>query len=182
MAEYYYLVSSLPMLEKYAEPSMNSEEFVETCEDWLSKQDLSLLNGITLVPSGGKSYEHGSAAASWNEWEICLRNKLTRARGTKQNREVEAYIQDESDCFPEIDRVMQDVAASHNPLEAEKVLDDMRWSKLDELEACHDFDVNKLCAYKLKLQLCEKWMQREDKVGVERFNEILDAVNAETTD
>jgi len=177
MAEYFYFASSLPMLEKYAEPLMSSEEFVESCGDWLSKHDLALVKGISLIPSEGKNLEHGSAAAMWNEWEISLRNKLARTRAGKLNREVENDLLTETDCFPEIDRVVQDVAAAHNPLEAEKVLDDMRWSKLDDLEACHDFDVNKLCAYKLKLMLCEKWLPRQEKLGIEKFNEVIATVN-----
>ena len=178
MADYYYLVSSLPMLDKYTEPSMSSDEFVESCEEWLSSGDMAQVSAMSLIPVGGRVLEHGTAAAMWNEWETSLRNKLARARGGKLNREVESDLHDETDCFPEVERVIQEVSAAHNPLEAEKILDDMRWTKLEEIEATHGFDVYTLCAYKLKLQLCEKWMPREEKLGIEKFNEVIDAVNA----
>jgi len=179
MAEYYYLVSSLPMLEKYAEPFLSTDSFVESCKDWLTDADLSLVKSVGLVPASGASFPSGTAAAKWNDWEINLRNKVAKSRAGKLNREAEEDTLPATDCYSELDRAIQEVAAAHNPLEAEKVLDDMRWTKVDDLEACHSFDVDKLCAYKIKLMLCEKWLVREESKGVESFNQVIDSLYTE---
>ncbi len=179
MAEYYYFVSSLPMLEKYAEPFLSTEQFVVSCEDWLSADDLSLVQNVELVPTQDKNFPSGTAAAKWNEWEISLRNKIAKARAGKLNRELEGNTLPETDCFSELDRAAQEIAAAHNPLEAEKIIDNLRWSKIEDLEACHNFDADKLCVYKIKLMLCEKWLEREESKGIEKFNNVIDSIYSE---
>ena len=178
MAEYYYFVSSLPMLEKYAEPFLSTEHFLASCEDWLTADDLSLVKSVELIPTAEKTFSGVSAAAKWNEWEIGLRNKVAKTRAGKLNRELDGCTLPETDTFSELDRAIQDTAAAHNPLEAEKILDDMRWYKVEDLEACHTFDVDKLCVYKIKLMLCEKWLVRNESKGVEQFNQIVDSIYA----
>lgn len=175
MAEYYFLVSSLPTLEKYAEPFWSTDEFIESCEDVLTPRDLSMVKSLKLTPFQSDSHDD-SALSKWNEWEICLRNKIAKARAPKLDREAEGDLLPEADSFPEVDKAAQDIASASNPLEAERILDDLRWNRADDLEACHGFDVDKLCAYKIKLMLCEKWSERKETVGVEKFNQVIDSV------
>ena len=178
MANYYYFVSSLPMLMPYCEPYTDSATFAESCEQWLSDADLKVITTISLNPVADAELPVDSVAAKWFSWEINLRNRIAKLRANKQGREVSGMLLEEKDSFGEVDRIAQDIASTKDPLEAEKLLDDLRWSKLDDLEACHPFDLDKLCVYKLKLELCEKWLGREEEKGRDAFNKVIDAVYA----
>lgn len=176
MANYYYLVSSLPSLELEERPFLSLDKFIESCADWLDDADLKLLDLVSLVPDEQCCCPTDSAVCRWNQWETCFRNKVAKVRGSKLNKDISEFVRHEDDFFSEIDRFAQDATAAKNPLEAEKLMDQSRWKALDNLEACHEFDIDKLCVYKLKLMLCEKWTQRDQTIGRENFGKIVDAV------
>lgn len=172
MAQYYYLVSSLPMLKPEETPFLSSREFLEICADKLSAKDFSALSAISLVPDESAAFPADSAAAKWNTWEICLRNRIAAHR-TGKGQDASEYMLPETDCFSEIEAGVQEAYGIKNPLERENIFDRMRWRKLDDLEAGHDFDFDKLCIYMLKLLLREKWLIRSKENG---FNNLDGAI------
>ena len=67
-----------------------------------------------------------------------------------------------------------------DPLEAEKILDRMRWAKLDELEAGRQFDFDRVCIFKLKLLILAKYSGRTPDAGGAALDAILKRLNAGT--
>ncbi|OGV32056.1 MAG: hypothetical protein A2020_14120 [Lentisphaerae bacterium GWF2_45_14] len=176
MGQYYYLISSLPMIRQDEVPGISIESFLEECAKWLDENEMGIINGLSLVPGVTEEAFKVESLESWTEWEDCLRNRLARQRGHKLNRDVEAVCRHENDWFSEVDRAAQDFSGASNPLSREKMLDDLRWKKLEDLECGHIFDFDRLCVYKLKLMLRLKWSDRKKEPGEKNFSELLDNV------
>ena len=174
--EYYYLVSSLPMLDFDAPPSISEEDFAGVCADWLSEEELERLDALSLIPSEDIR-RNESAIDRWNVWETRLRNALAARRARRDNgggdRAAEKFIRENLDFFSEIDDGVQEAFAKPSPLEREDVLDKLRWRELETLESGHDFDFDKLCVYKLKLLLLAKRAARNTELGRENLTAAL---------
>ena len=174
MGQYYYLISSLPMIRQDEAPGISVESFLEECGKWLDENEMNIINPLAVVP--GTDDIDVAVPKSWTEWENGLRNRLARQRGHKLNRDVETVCRHENDWFSEVERAAQDFSAMTNPLDREKMLDDLRWKKLEDLECGHIFDFDRLCVYKLKLMLRLKWSDRKKENGEKNFPELLDKV------
>ncbi|MFA6714814.1 MAG: DUF2764 family protein [Victivallales bacterium] len=181
MAGYYYLISSLPMLMFNEKASLSIEEFNAACIDKISENDLNILRRLNLVPEPEVIYPAGSAAERWRQWEVCLRNRIAGHRAS-QGRDVHNYLQEEKGCFCEIDTGVQEAFALKNPLEREKYFDRMRWRALEDFEAGHHFDFDKLCIYKLKLLLLEKWRERQVEQGTKNLDVMLEQIDRNFSD
>lgn len=174
MGQYYYLISSLPMIRQDEAPGISVESFLEECGKWLDGNELDIINFLTLVPGEGDAQV--AALNAWNDWENKLRNSLARLRGHKLSRDAEAVCRHENDYFSEVERAAQDFSAIASPLDRERMLDDLRWKRLEDLESGHIFDFDRLCIYKLKLMLRLKWSDRKKEPGEKNFSELLDKV------
>lgn len=182
MSKYYYLVSTLPMLRWFTvnhhewneNIPFSSDDFMARCSGWLSESEFRRLNKLSLIPSEDISSPAGYSAEKWYVWETCLRNKIVKFRVLSSEKDAEKNIRTESDCFSEIDRGVQEAFTASDPIKREKALDLLRWNMLEDIESGHHFDFDKLCVYKLKLMLREKWIGRDEKKGSENLEYILD--------
>ncbi len=176
MAEYHYLVSSLPMLMPDMEPVMNFQEFMDQCSDWLSVSQMAQLEATGLVPSFDSVFPAGSASALWNDWETNLRNRLAANRAAGSGQDAESVLHEEIDVYGEIEQGIQEAWTQSDPLEREKILDRIRWRFLDDLEGGHLFDFDAICIYKLKLLIREKWTPRIVQTGRTNLDETVTAI------
>jgi len=176
MAGYYYLISSLPMLMFDETALLSVEEFNETCAGKISESDLEILDKLSLVPEAGQAFPVNSAAERWRQWEICLRNRIASHRAP-HGKDIHSYLQEEDACFCDIDTGTQEAFGLKNPLEREKYFDQMRWRALEDFESGHHFDFDKLCIYKLKLLLLEKWNERQVEQGEKNLDVMLNQIN-----
>lgn len=174
MGQYYYLISSLPMIRQDETPGISVESFLEECGKWLDGNEMNIINSLTLVP--GAEETPVTALQGWYDWENKLRNGLARLRGHKLSRDVESVCRHENDYFSEVERAAQDFSAIASPLERERMLDDLRWKRLEDLESGHIFDFDRLCVYKLKLMLRLKWSDRKKEPGEKNFSELVDHI------
>lgn len=175
MAGYYYLISSLPMLMFDEKALLSVEEFIEACADKISESDLNILNKLVLVPEAEQTYPANSVAERWRQWEIYLRNRIASHRAP-HGKDIHSYLQEEKSCFCDIDTGIQEAFGIKNPLEREKYFDRMRWNALDDFESGHHFDFDKLCVYKLKLLLSEKWNERQVEQGEKNLDVMLEQI------
>lgn len=144
MREYYYLVSSLPMLEFGEKPTISYEDFLNSCRTQLSANDMDTIE----------------RAEEWKEWgrfSIALRNEIAVFRATKKSKDPVKYIRGEDNRDPLLVSSAHWAVNLDSPLEAEQFLDQLRWEKLEELSKCHYFDMDFLVTYALKLQILERW-------------------------
>ena len=171
---YYYLISSLPAIILGEKPYYSSEEFMSLCSAWIGKSDIEKLSRLTLSP------EHINTdnrfIRDWYKYEEIIRNSSVKNRAAKLNKDPLPYLKPEDKIYTDIERGVQDSFSAANPREKEMALDRLRWETIDFLETQHFFDLEKLCAYKLRLLICEKWIARKTETGQKNLSTILDSL------
>lgn len=149
MVNYYYLISSLPMLFFGARPPFNSEGFLDKCREFVSENDFAVLRGES----------ESVFLRRWEDFDADLRNELVKIRAHRRHIDAHKYLRQER--YVSVDTVSAAVAVSRNPLilDSEKSLDQIRWDFLEDLAQGHYFDLEFLLIYGLKLRILEKWEQ-----------------------
>lgn len=161
--QYYYLIAALPMLRLDAEPPMSTGEFIELCRQQLTEEDFikfSSESGCLL-------------SAEFEAWNTALKNELVKLRASRLGFDADESLK-EGGIFAGLAELAREVFNQENPLEAELLLDKMRWNKISDLEALEYFSEEKLAAYLLKLKLLERraLFTRED--GNENYRQIYE--------
>lgn len=174
MSQLYYLAASLPFLLPETEGEFRHSDFLEGCQDHLSPKEWNILNACRLDLAGDGLGLH-PLLNRWIRWETSLRNEVVLLRAPSLDLEPEEWIREEGG-FPGLSNVVREAVQQENPLEAERILDNARWSFLDEIGAGHFFDFEALLVYSLKLQLLERqgWFAPED--GETEYRRIYDLV------
>lgn len=179
---YYYLVASLPALPYYdrqaglpmlhfgAKPSFALEDFLQECQKHLSLKDFETIRHA-VSPSKVSSLSLHPLVRSWIQFNHHLRNELAWVRALEADRDPAKYIHGSREVLPELVDVAARAVKAADPLEAEKVLDSLRWNYLDELERGHYFDLECLLVYALKLKILHRYVEIESPKGREIFGE-----------
>jgi Protein of unknown function (DUF2764) len=181
MADFYYLLSSLPMLRPNQGVPMSTAQFMTTCGTHLSPGEMQTLAAISSSPAEESHFKENSVPARWNIFETCMRNRIIDSRPAK-NTESAQYMRVEKDYFSAIERGVQEAFSRDNPLEREKRLDAVRLEFLDDLDGAHFFDFDALCVYKLKLMLLEKQARWDQAHGTTNFDAVIIAASTVNTD
>ena len=181
MADFYYLLSSLPMLRANQGIPMSTGQFMELCRPHLSPGQFDVLTAVASIPREDSDFKAGSAPAEWEIFETCLRNQIVKSRPVK-NADSSQFLKPEKDYFSSIERGVQEAFSRDNPLEREKRLDAIRLEFLDDLESSHIFDFDALCVYKLKLLLLEKQSRWDQTHGMTNFDAVIVAASTINTD
>jgi hypothetical protein len=146
------------------------EEFYSLCQRWLKPQDYLLVLNAHLEDVREK-LPSCPVLRKWQNWETSLRNELVSIRAQRLGRDPYRYLVPFSFAFG-ITKLVQEVMAIANPLDAEETLNRARWGFLEELEMGHFFDEERLVLYSLKLQLLERRAQLDRGKGREKFEHI----------
>jgi len=160
------------MLTLDESPLIDSLKFLDSCSDFISPEDFEILTNLSISPD---DLTTDSPIPEWSIWETLLRNRLVTKRG-KSGSGADKYLHEEMDSFSEIEKGVQEAYLKSDPLEREDYLDQMRWTKLEDLEVGHDFDFKKLCIYKMKLMLCEKRLGRNREKGSRNYDDIVETI------
>jgi hypothetical protein len=116
------------------------------------------------------------------KWEIALRNSIAAIRASKwRNGEIGANVRPDAIYESETDTIAKAAYSAANPLERERILDEARWNKLDDLARLnhfHGFTYDAVCAYGLKLQIAEKWISRTKEAAIANLDKAVANVQA----
>jgi len=164
--QYYYLIAALPMLRPDSELPMSSGEFIELCRQQLTEEDFVIFS----TASGCR------LSAEFEAWNTALKNELVKLRASRLGFDADESLKD-GGIYAGIVEQAREVFNQENPLDAELLLDKMRWNKISELEALEYFSTEKLAAYLLKLKLLERkaLFNRED--GNENYRQIYETAS-----
>lgn len=166
MANYYYLMSSLPMLRAEGELPFDYGTFLGMCRSAVSEDRYKILERLT--PASCK----GPLISEWAEFYQALRRELVFQRRQRLGRQA-------SLPWPREEAISKAVSAAiddPNPLEAEKALLDLAFRKVDELIGTHYFDDYALMGYALKLRLLERKKRFDPKKGKAELDRILEGL------
>lgn len=176
MGHYYYFISSLPSLKFDVPSAMSVRLYLSQCEKYgIGPRILKALSELSLLPPRQIKLPANSFQAKWYNWETYLRNRLAIQRAQLQGKMVRSFLLPQKDEYlSEIDRIVNETLFQAPVYEREKMLDGLRWHKVEELEFGHYFDFDILCSYKLKLLIKEKWQRHSDtEKGFQKLEEIV---------
>ncbi len=184
MASHYYIVSTLPMLLPGGECPFFPEEFIARLRGFVSDYELKQLEHLSLLPPEDVPLGVHPAIAAWYDWETALRNAMVhiRLKASDAGGDSRGHLRSGGGSYSEIGHALSEAFGKHNPLETEKILDSLRWCRLEELECGHYFDFVKLCVYKLKLLICHKHGLRDNERGAKFFDQITDSIYGAVAD
>ena len=174
--QYFYLVSTLPLLTLEEKPPLLREQFLEGCAGLLKQADYRVLASTRLTPhpfdpsSSWDAEPPHELQQRWYNFEVGLRNLLVQLRAADLEWNTLLYLRlnVELDSLIIIEAV-REAFDLEMPLKLELRLIELRWLFLDELTAGHRFDLTYLILYCLRLELLERWAQIETLLGAERF-------------
>ena len=162
---YYFFSASLPEIRLGERPPMTLDEFDAEAEAQLTPRHYAMLT---------TGSDDAPVLRGMRRFEEFLKTRIARRRAEKLNIPFDA---------PEPEEFHSDVEAALGqlaqlgPAEREFETDKLRWRMLDELSALDEFGFDHICAYRAKLQLAEKYRDRDGAAGKKRF----DAAVAELT-
>jgi hypothetical protein len=165
LSAYYFLVSSLPALEKGKPAPISYEEFLSSAQDQLSEADYAVLEQSSLNPGAESS---DALLKTWFDWEYEFRTYMTQARVSRLGFSVDVPYT--SGNYVENFSRIQSILGSGNPLEVEEKLDGMRWDFLNDLEKDEFFSFINVQVYALKLLIA----LRQGKFTLEQGKELFE--------
>ncbi len=173
--QYYFLISSLPMLRLGVAPFLSSTRFLDLVAEQGGRPLSDSLAGISLLPKVSRGYE---AERYWYAMETYIRNYLLRSR-CKKPVEIDLWQRPEQGVYPALDQQLHKALGAPNPLERERALDLIRWELLDEALLGEAFSVNALVVYRIRLLLAEKWQAHDAETGREVVSALVDKARDE---
>ena len=179
MGQYYYTVSSLPML-KYDEPEgMKYEDYLEDCHKWLKPMEWDILRSSLINPETEREFP--GIAEDYRKWEISLRNELIGLRSSALGLEGEAY-KVPGEALADTAALATAAFKEESPMVAEDILNRGRWEYIENLKTGHFFDLEFLVLYSLQLQILERKRCFDEEIGYSRYQEIYNNILSGTED
>jgi len=159
MPRYYtYLISSLPMLHFGMKPPFTYEKFIQSCERFVSEKEAALLAGIPHTIEYPYKGITESTQDKWYEFDRDVRNELVRIRASRKKIDPLKYLRpDDGYVEPYITHIVLHAHRNPSVLETEKILDQERWNRLEDIAMGHFFDFDFLMVYAFKLLILLRW-------------------------
>ena len=169
-SSFYYLIGSLPNLQLGEPCPLTGNEFFGMCENFVSPDQLKNLKDLSLVPRDNPCC---SVETAWNDFETDLRNWTVRIRSQRSRRDGDTSIRPEGNLVASMELHVTEALDQKTPLDAERMLDELRWQHLQNLSVGHEFDFARLVIYRLQLAIIEKWTHHDASEGLERLQNTV---------
>lgn len=129
-------------------------------------------------------FEKGTLAYRYTEFEVALRQSAMKLRAARLGGGFAPVPAGSLRFDSEADRVVHAAYAAANPLERERILDAGRWAKLDELESrrATAFNFDTVCAYSIRIQIAEKWADRNPGHAEKNLDATANVVGTNRTE
>ncbi len=175
---YYFLCASLPDLMFGKQSRLSVAAFDELCRGQVGEADFTRLTGTGLEVGSDPAESQGKPRvyAEMIRFEQYLRTRIAQRRAGREEDRA-ASLPDPVEYFSEVDIALAQAAAAADPAERERVIDRLRWRRLDDLEAGHEFDFDRLCVYRLRLAILDKYRDRRAEPGRENFNAAVERIS-----
>ena len=154
---------SLEEFDRLARNEMTEQKFARLCS-WDDRENLS------PVP----------VYREMREFDNFLNLRIAEARQEKLGTFFTLPPVDE--YHSEVDFSLPGAAASDDPSERERMVDLIRWRKIDDLEAGHELDFTALCCYRMRLASLEKYRKRNSGDGNSIFSAAVDKLSESISD
>ncbi|MFA4889293.1 MAG: DUF2764 family protein [Candidatus Omnitrophota bacterium] len=169
---YPYLVSSLPMLSFGAKPPFSFTAFLGQCQQRIPDEDYALLESLPQVNFDNCAALKIEVIKEWLAFDTALRNALAAGRASRKHRDPVLYLRPCAICDLSLEHLAQAVLRTPLFLDAERMLDQARWNKLEELSLGHYFDLPVLIIYGYKLLILLRWEKIRSANSAQLLEEI----------
>lgn len=161
MDKFYYIVSQLPTLFYDKESFMTIDRFMEEAGKWLAHRDYRILSMVDMNDTS-QDMEGPRLWRDYRAFEKRFREDLAAWRKSLRSGQEYKPVH-----FP------SSLVNEGNPLEVEKKLLEYRWNTIEAWEREHDFDLEFLILYLLKLQILRRLASFNKDKGMEVFQEVV---------
>ncbi|MFA5261749.1 MAG: DUF2764 family protein [Candidatus Omnitrophota bacterium] len=175
---YYYFAASLLYLEYGVCCQTNLEAFLEAAGRLLPEKDYALIERALAVEKGDVILDgRHRVITEWQSFMQALRNQWVMVRAVQFKKDPVSFMRGERGAETAIIEAVSRAQKAADPLEGEKIIDQLRWAKLEEIGQGQFFNLDFLIVYALKLQILKR-LERIDSVhGEHTFNEYCSTVS-----
>lgn len=168
---YEYFTATLPFLDFEYDPPMSNEAFLEESERLLSKDDYSILEKF-LSQTREKINVNDDTVNALAQFNLDFLNELVWFRAERAHKgSVESAGKTRAGNLSIIETVQQ-AAKMPNLLEAEKMMDKVRWQHWDNFLMGRNNGLAYMIVYGLKLKILNRTKKINSPKGREIFEEI----------
>ena len=176
MSEYYYFVSTLPMLSVDRSVPITYQDFLSKAKEQLSRKDYEDLRSASF-DADGKA--HARLVRSWQSFVSSVKDELIYQRAKRlgiAGYERPSYLPKEL-----ADRI-EDAVNDDNPLDAEKEILSLYFDFLSDNDSSSQFSSDALMVYGLKLQILERLESFDTEKGRAEFGRLFKDIQKEIFD
>lgn len=166
----YYLIPSLPEIEKDKKPPMSSCEFLDVCRQYVPARDFTSLEQCQLYKFDW--HNPFKLIREWYNLECDLRNQMVELRAEKLGKQPAMFFHGEY-LRGKIDDDVRFLCQLQEPSALAEALFKRRWRLLNRLQSGQFFNREWLSIYYLKLQLLEKRFQYSKEAGEKILHTFL---------
>ena len=163
---YYYLISSLPTLKADGDMPITYDAFLEMCRPSVSASVFKELSELTAAS------EKGPLVKEWAQFYGSLMQELNYQRNLNLERPAVAPVLRDAASVKAVTAAMH----AKNPLDAEMLLLNLEFEKLDSLVSMHYFDNYVLFGYAMKLKLLERLHSFDREEGRREFQNLFENI------
>jgi hypothetical protein len=165
LKNYYYTLAALKTFRLGEKIPVSEEYFLQFAEDTIDAKDYQILLKCRWGLTKPTGFSFADQILSWDRE---LRLELAKARISKLPFDLSPNLKAMPGNYGLLEQVRA-VMAIDSPLDAELVLNQIRWSYLEETGARHYFDLEALVIYYLKLQLALRQEKFQEQLGRDSF-------------
>ena len=167
------LCAALPTLECGILPGITLAEFDELASKELSGKKFKELISWDDAETSPRS----AVYRKMREFDDFLKLRIAESRREKLG--VYDPLPEPDELDSDVDYAFPNAAAANDPLERERLVDLIRWRKIDDLEVGHEMDFAALCCYRLRLASLEKFHTRSVDAGNMLFEESVEKISSQ---
>lgn len=175
-SDFYYFLSSLPMLTLGGAGAPSVEDFLALARQRLSLEECEVLEGLSLVPPEEMTNTAAQVTVllRWYNWQTAMRNAIAAYRGRGLQRDAASFFREEHDVFPGDARRLAALLEESGAANRQESWEELQWSYLSDLEAGCYFDFSAAVIYGLKLLLVNQRRQRDAAKGTQVFQKVVE--------
>lgn len=186
MNNYYYIVASLPDIKpdwKFSDK--NAETFLGEIKNLCSSKDEKhinmLFNGFNEDELTEDFYLNAAKYPNTfiNEYfnlDLNIRNTKVKYLNKALGRDAKKDIIPINIGNFEEEKKLEIILEGSDIIERERAIDNLIWTKIDELTKFHYFDIHTILGFLAKLHIIDRWYKLDEENGREMFKKLVDEV------
>lgn len=189
MNNYEYIVASLPVITSDFRGSLDCQGIVSEIRSQLSKKDEAyldiLLDGFVAEKLDSEFYRRALCSGDefireYFSYDLDLRNTrveyLNEALGRPDGKDILVLDPEAEPREFEGRAQVMAVLKGSDILARERGLDDLMWSRIDDIVGLQVFTLDAILGFTAKLQIIDRWLRLDPETGRVLFRRLADEI------